>query len=100
MNGSQPRTRQSQVEKLLDDPHRVLRALDSMPDRPGILIDLIIITILEALVAEEVDVLVLNAREMLRRVSFGLDMSQAVCLIPTVREDIEGDLAANRVAGR
>lgn len=71
-----------------------------MTGRPGILIYLIIITTLEALVAEEVNGFVVNTGQMLGRVCFGLDMLQAVCLIPAVREDIEGDLATDRVAGR
>jgi hypothetical protein len=100
MNGSQPWTRQSQVEKLLENPDRVLRTLDSMTGRSGILIYLIIIAILEALIAEEVDGIVVNTGQMLSRVSFGLDMLQAVCFIPTARENIEGDLTADRVAGR
>lgn len=99
-NVSQPRTRQSQVKKLLENPDRVLWTLDSMTGRSGILVYLIIIAILEALIAEEVDGLVVNTRQMLTRVSFGLDMLQAVCFIPTVREDIEGDLASDRVAER
>jgi hypothetical protein len=86
---SQPWNGQSQVEKLLENPDGILRALDGMTGRPGILIYLIIITVLEALIAEKVDGLVVDTGNML----------QAVCLIPAVREDIEGDLAADRVAG-
>ena len=66
-----------------------------MTDRPRVLVNLIVVTILEALVAEEVDILVVDTREMLSWICFGLDMLQAVCLIPAVREDVEGDLAAN-----
>jgi hypothetical protein len=66
-----------------------------MTDRPRVLVYLIVVTILEALVAEEVDILVIDTREMLSRICLGLDMLQAVCLIPAVREDVEGDLAAN-----
>ena len=66
-----------------------------MTDRSRILVYLIVVTILEALVAEEVDVLVVDTREMLRWICFSFDMLQAVCLIPAMREDVEGDLAAN-----
>jgi hypothetical protein len=96
---SQPWNGQSQVEKLLENPDGILRALDGMTGRPGILIYLIIITVLEALIAEKVDGLVVDTGKMLSWVRFSLDMLQAVCLIPAVREDIEGDLAADRVAG-
>ena len=66
-----------------------------MPDRPRVLVDLIVVAILEALVAKEVDVLVVDTGEMFGWICFGFDMLQAVCLIPAVREDIEGDLTAN-----
>ena len=60
-----------------------------MADGPGILIDLIVIPALKGLVAEEVDVLVVDAGEMLSRICLCLDMLQAVRLVPAVREDIE-----------
>jgi DNA-binding transcriptional LysR family regulator len=66
-----------------------------MTDRPRILVNLIVVAILEALVAEEVDVLVVYTGEMLSWICLRLDMLQAVCLVPAVREDVEGDLAAN-----
>jgi hypothetical protein len=66
-----------------------------MTDRPRVLVNLIVVTILEALVAEEVDILVVDTREMLSWICLGLDMLQAVCFIPAVRENVKGDLAAN-----
>lgn len=96
---SQHWTRQSQVEDLLQNPDGVLWALDGMTRRPGILIYLIVITTLKALIAEEVDRLVVDTGKVLGRISFSPDVLQAVCLVPTLREDIEGDLAADGVAG-
>ena len=45
-----------------------------MADRPRILVYFIVVAILEALVAEEVDVLVVDTREILSWICFGLDM--------------------------
>ena len=69
-----------------------------MTDRPRIFVDLVVVAALKTLVAEEVDVLVVNAREMLSRICLSLYVLQAVSLVPTVGEDIEGDLAANGIA--
>lgn len=66
-----------------------------MADCPRILVNLIVVPTLKTLIAEEVDVLVVDAREMFRWVCFGLDVLQAVRLIPAVREDVEGDLATD-----
>lgn len=65
-----------------------------MTDSARVRKDLIIIAAGEALVAEEVDCLVVDAGDVL----LGLDVLQAVSLVPTSGEDIEGDLAANGVA--
>ena len=65
-----------------------------MADSAGVRKDLIIVATGEALVAEEVDGLVLDAGDVL----LGLDVLQAVSLVPTSGEDIEGDLAADGVA--
>jgi hypothetical protein len=69
-----------------------------VPDRPGIRIDLPVVATLEGLVAKEVDVLVVDPREVFFWVCLGFDVLQAVCLVPAVGEDVEGDLAADRVA--
>ena len=66
-----------------------------MTDRPRVLVNLIVVTILEALVAEEVDILVVDTGQMLSWICLRLDMLQAVCLVPAVREDVEGYLAAD-----
>lgn len=51
----------SQLKDLLDDPHCLLGVLDSMANRPLILIDLPVVAARERLVAKEVDALVINA---------------------------------------
>lgn len=65
-----------------------------MTDSAGVRKDLIIVAAGEALVAEEVNGLVFDARDVL----LGLDVLQAVSLVPASGEDIEGDLAADGVA--
>jgi len=80
-----------QLEQLLQYLHRILRSSHGMTDRPGISVDLVVIPALEALVTEEVDSFVIDARDVLLR----FDVLKAVCLVPAVREDVEGDLAAN-----
>lgn len=66
-----------------------------MPNRPLILIDLIIVTTLVCLVTKEVDSGVLNTTLLLGLV---LEMLEAVGLVPAIREDVEGDLAADGVS--
>jgi len=82
------------AERLLEDANGVLRVLDRVPDRPLVAVDLPIVAALERLVAKEVDVLVLDAGHVL----LGLDVLQAVRLVPAGGEDVEGDLAADRIA--
>lgn len=65
-----------------------------MTNSARVFIDLIIVSSDESLVAEEVDGLVFNTRDVL----FSLDVLQAVGLVPTSGEDIERDLTTNRVA--
>lgn len=62
-----------------------------MPRRPRITVDFIVVPTLEALVPEEMDGLVIDTRYFLLR----FDLLKAVRLVPAVREDVEGDLAAN-----
>lgn len=62
-----------------------------MPHRPPILKDLIIIAPLERLIPKEMHRRVLHSTNVL----LGIDMSQAVSLIPAGGKDIEGDLAAD-----
>lgn len=61
--------------------------------RPAIRVDLIIISSRHGLVAEEVNGVVLNARNFL----LCLNVLQAEGLVPACREDVEGDLTADGV---
>ena len=63
-----------------------------MTNRPRVRKDLVIIASLVAFVSEEMDRLVFNARDFL----LTLDMPQTIGLVPAGREDVEGDLAADR----
>lgn len=65
-----------------------------MAGRAAIREDLVVITTLETLVAEEVNGGILDARDILLR----LDMLETVRLVPTRRVDIERNLPANSVA--
>jgi hypothetical protein len=84
----------SQVKGLLDLRIAIIRILNAMANRPRILIDLVVVATLERLVAEEVDCLVVHST---RHVLVVLDVLKAVRLVPACWEDVEGDLAADRV---
>lgn len=79
------------LEELLDELHGVVGAFDRMADRARVLVDLVIVSTGEALVAEEVDFRILGARNVL----LGFDVLQAECLVPACWEYVEGDLAAD-----
>ena len=64
-----------------------------MTDSARVLKDLVVVAALVSLVAEEVDGAVFDAADLL----FGLDVLQAVRLVPAGGEDVEGDLAADGV---
>ena len=64
-----------------------------MPDRPPILINLVVIPALVALVPEEMDGRVLDPAPLLLR----LDVAQAVRLVPAGGKRVERDLAADGV---
>ena len=66
-----------------------------MADSPRILVDLVVVATLECFVTKEVDGCVVHSAGQILVV---LDVLQAVRLVPACREDIEGDLTANRVA--
>ena len=51
----------SQVEKLPQHRHGILRSLDGVTRRPRIAVDFVVIPTLEALVSEEMDGLVMDA---------------------------------------
>ena len=65
-----------------------------MANGARVLEDLVVVAALVRLVAEEVDGAVLDATDLL----LCFHVLQAVGLVPSSREDIEGDLAANGVA--
>ncbi len=88
---------QSQVKDLPQNLHSMLGPVYCVASRARVVVDLIVISTFEGLVAEEVDRLVVNARETLGGVRFCFDVLQTVCLVPAMWEDIERDLAANRV---
>lgn len=83
-----------EIEKLLQLLHGIIRTLDDVTNRSRVTVDLIVITSDKTLVTEEVDVLVFGAGDVL----FGLDVLQAIGLVPTGWENVERDLAANREA--
>lgn len=68
-----------------------------MANGAGIAINLPVVSAFEGLVAEEVDVLVLDAAGFL-----GLfrKVSETVGLVPAGGEDVERDLASNGVTGK
>lgn len=68
-----------------------------MADGAGILVDFVVVAALGRLVAEEVNVLVGDAVGLL---GLGLEVLEAVCLVPAGGEDVKGDLAADGEAGR
>lgn len=81
----------SKIKKLLQLPHRILRTPHTMPHRPTILIDLIIISPLVRLIPKEMNSRIIDTADLL----FFFKMLQAVCLVPAGGEDVEGDLAAD-----
>lgn len=86
------RCRYSQIEQFLHLLKCVLGVLDRVPDCPGILVELVVVAALVCLVAEEMDCLVVDSVWFL---GFGLEMREAVSLVPAVGEDVEGDLTAD-----
>lgn len=83
-----------QVEQLPQLSHRLLRASHTVTNSARVLENLVVVAALVSLVAEEVDLAVLDASDLL----LGLDVLQAVGLVPAGREDVKGDLSADRVA--
>lgn len=83
-----------QLKELLDDAHGISRAVDSVANGSGVGVDFIVVAARVGLVTEEVDVLVLDAALL----GIFLKVAKAVGLVPAGREDIEGDLTANREA--
>jgi len=73
----------------------MLRVVDGVTNRPLVTENFVVVATGHALVTKEVDVLVVDTGNLL----FGLEVAQAVCLVPTSRENVKGDLAANGVTG-
>lgn len=63
-----------------------------MPNRPWVAIDLVIVSALVRLVAEEVNSGISNSIRLLGLV---FQVCKAVCFIPAVGEDVEGYLTAD-----
>jgi hypothetical protein len=74
----------SKVEQLLELSGSVLGGLDAVADGTRVLVNLVVVTTLVCLVTEEVDRCVLGSVLLL-----GLDVLQAVCLVPTSGENVE-----------
>jgi hypothetical protein len=89
MRHSQVASIDSQVEKLPQGVHSILRPFDSVTGSSWIIVDFVVVASLETLVPKEMDSLVVDARQALRRVCFSLHVSQTVCLVPAVRENVE-----------
>lgn len=77
--------KRSKIKELLQLLHGIIRALNGVTNGAGVLIDFMVIAAHEALVTEEVDVLVLSAGDIL----LGFDVLQAVGFVPAGRENIE-----------
>lgn len=80
-----------QIEKLLEITDSVLGASDSVADGPLVAKDLVVVAALKGLVTKEVDVLVSDTAVS----GVVLEVLEAVGLVPTSGEDVEGDLTAN-----
>jgi len=66
-----------------------------MADGTRVLVDLVVVTAFVGLVTEEVD---RGVGDAARFFGVGLKVLQAVGFVPAGGEDVEGDLAADRVA--
>lgn len=86
-----------EIKELLEDADGVLRAGDGVSDGAGVGVDLVVVAALEGLIAEEVDGVVGDAIGLLGLV---LEVPEAVSLVPTSGEDVEGDLTSNGEAVR
>ena len=75
----------------------MLRVSDRVSDGPAVLVDLVVISSFRALISEEMDVLVIDARKILAGVLLRLQMLDTESLVPAVREDVERYLTTDRV---
>lgn len=85
-----------QVKKLLQFGSGVGGTGDGMADGSRVGVDLVVVAALVGLVAEEVDGGVGDSAGLF---GFGFEVLEAVGFVPAGGEDIEGDLAADGVAG-
>jgi hypothetical protein len=73
----------------------VIRVSDGVSNGTGVAEDLVVVASLLGLVTKEVDVLVGDTTWLL---GLGIEMSQAVSLVPAGGENIKGDFTTNREA--
>jgi len=85
----------SKLKKLGDLSISVIRAMYRVSNGSWVLVNLMVVTAGEALVAEEVNSGVVDTSWQVLLV---LDVVQAVGLVPALGKDVKGDLATNRVA--
>ncbi len=85
----------SNVKELAQLSHGVLGPLDGVADGAGVVVDFPVVAARESLVPEEVDGFVVHAGEVFGRVRLGLDVPEAVGLVPTGGEDVERDLTSD-----
>jgi hypothetical protein len=67
-------------------------------DGARVVVDFPVVAAGKGLVAEKVDGFVVDAGQVFGGVGLGLDVAQAVGLVPTGGEDVEGDLAADGIS--
>ena len=82
-----------QIEELAQLLHSLVGILHRVADGSRVVVDLPIIAPLEGFVTEEMDSLVVDARDIL----LIFDMLQAVPLVPSLWKDVKRDLATNGV---
>jgi hypothetical protein len=81
--------------KLLQLLNGIIRVRNTVSNRSRIRVDLVVVAALVCLVAEEVDLGVLDAAGLL---GVFFEEPQTVRLVPAGGEDVEGDLSADGVA--
>lgn len=84
----------SKIKQLLHLCGSVIGVANAVTDGTRIGVDLVVVTTLVGLVAEEVDGGVIDTAGQVLLLSKVLE---AVCLVPTLREDVERDLTTNGV---
>ncbi len=77
----------SQAEQLAALRHGILRTSSSVAQHAGVGEDLIVVATRKGLISKKVNFVIFPIMDIVKSVSF----------IPALREDVEGDLAADRV---